>query len=87
VVSGSTLAITRSRYGGRRTAGISCGNGSQPQPGEQFDLPGHPSWRAILGFYLKGVLVAAIIGVIAKLFGSGSGTVFLIVLVVIASPS
>ena len=53
-------------------------------PGEQLIFQGHPSWRAILGFYLKGVLVAAIIGVIAKLFGSGSGTVFLIVLVVIA---
>lgn len=44
---------------------------------------GHPSWRAILGFYLKGVLVAAILGVIAKLFDAGGGTVFLVVLVVI----
>jgi uncharacterized membrane protein YdbT with pleckstrin-like domain len=53
-------------------------------PGEQLIFQGHPSWRAILGFYLKGILVAAIIGVIAKLLGSGSSTVFLIVLVVIA---
>ena len=45
---------------------------------------GHPSWRAILGFYLKGILVAAVVGVIAKLFGASSGTVFLIVLVVVA---
>lgn len=45
---------------------------------------GHPSWRAILGFYLKGILIAAIIGVIAKLFDAGSGTVFLIVLVIVA---
>jgi len=52
-------------------------------PGEQMIFQGHPSWRAILGFYLKGVLVAAIVAVIAKLFGAGSGTVFLIVLVVI----
>jgi uncharacterized membrane protein YdbT with pleckstrin-like domain len=52
-------------------------------PGEQVIFEGHPSWRAILGFYLKGVLVAAIIGVIAKLLGSGGGTVFLIVLVVV----
>ena len=42
---------------------------------------GHPSWRAILGFYLKGILVAALLGVIAKLF-DGNGTVFLVVLVV-----
>ncbi|SRR5881394_351970 len=52
-------------------------------PGEQLIFQGHPSWRAILGFYLKGILVAAIIGVVAKLFGAGSGTVFLIVLVII----
>ena len=53
-------------------------------PGEQVIFEGHPSWRAILGFYLKGILVAAIVGVIAKLVGDGSGTVFLVVLVVIA---
>jgi uncharacterized membrane protein YdbT with pleckstrin-like domain len=52
-------------------------------PGEQVIFQGHPSWRAILGFYLKGIVVAAIIGVIAKLFGASSATVFLIVLVVI----
>ncbi len=52
-------------------------------PGERMIFQGHPSWRAILGFYLKGVLVAAIVGVIAKLFGAGSGSVFLIVLVII----
>ena len=34
-------------------------------PGEQVIFQGHPSWRAILGFYLKGVVVAAILGAIA----------------------
>ncbi|MDX6589269.1 MAG: hypothetical protein QOI84_543 [Solirubrobacterales bacterium] len=53
-------------------------------PGEQVIFEGHPSWRAILGFYLKGLLVAVILGVIAKLFDAGGATVFLIVLVVIA---
>jgi uncharacterized membrane protein YdbT with pleckstrin-like domain len=52
-------------------------------PGEQVIFEGHPSWRAILGFYLKGVLVAAIIGGIAKLFGASSATVFLVVLVLL----
>jgi membrane protein YdbS with pleckstrin-like domain len=52
-------------------------------PGEQVIFQGHPSWRAILGFYLKGILIAAIAGLIAKLAGAGSGTVFLVVLVVI----
>jgi uncharacterized membrane protein YdbT with pleckstrin-like domain len=53
-------------------------------PGEQVIFEGHPSWRAILGFYLKGIAIAAVIGVIAKLFDAGSGTVFLIVLVIVA---
>ena len=53
-------------------------------PGEQIIFEGHPSWRAILGFYLKGIVVAAILGVIAKLVGAGSAIVFGIVLVVIA---
>ena len=53
-------------------------------PGEQVIFQGHPSWRALLGFYLKGIVVAAVIGVIAKLIGAGSASVFLIVLVLIA---
>jgi uncharacterized membrane protein YdbT with pleckstrin-like domain len=47
--------------------------------GEQVIFEGHPSWRAILGFYLKGIVIAAVVGVIAKLFGAGEGTVFFIV--------
>jgi uncharacterized membrane protein YdbT with pleckstrin-like domain len=53
-------------------------------PGEQVIFQGHPSWRALLGFYLKGIAIAAVIGVIAKLVGAGSATVFLVVLVLIA---
>jgi uncharacterized membrane protein YdbT with pleckstrin-like domain len=53
-------------------------------PGERVIFQGHPSWRAILGFYLKGILVAALAGVIFKLFGASSGTVFLVVLVIVA---
>ncbi len=52
-------------------------------PGERVIFQGHPSWRALLGFYLKGILIAAIIGVIAKLFGASSSGVFAIVLVLI----
>ena len=54
-------------------------------PGEKTIFQGHPSWRAILGFYLKGILVAAIAGVLFKLFDAGSGTVFLVVLVIVAA--
>ncbi|HET7177811.1 MAG TPA: PH domain-containing protein [Solirubrobacterales bacterium] len=53
-------------------------------PGEQVIFSGHPSWRAILGFYLKGVLVAAIAGFIANLFGASGSGVFAIVLAVLA---
>jgi uncharacterized membrane protein YdbT with pleckstrin-like domain len=53
-------------------------------PGEQVLFEGHPSWRSIIGFYLQGVLIAAIAGVVAKVVGAGSGTVFLVVLVVLA---
>jgi uncharacterized membrane protein YdbT with pleckstrin-like domain len=52
--------------------------------GEQVIFEGHPSWRAILGFYLKGVVVAVILGAIAKLVDQSNGVVFLIVLLVLA---
>jgi uncharacterized membrane protein YdbT with pleckstrin-like domain len=28
-------------------------------PGEQVIFEGHPSWRSILGFYIKGILITA----------------------------
>jgi uncharacterized membrane protein YdbT with pleckstrin-like domain len=52
-------------------------------PGEQVIFEGHPSWRAILGFYLKGIAIAAVVGVVARLFDVSGATVFLIVLVII----
>ena len=52
-------------------------------PGEQVIFQGHPSWRAILGFYLKGLLIAVVAALAAKLFDAGGATVFLIVLVVL----
>jgi uncharacterized membrane protein YdbT with pleckstrin-like domain len=51
--------------------------------GEHVIFEGHPSWRAILGFYLKGIAIAAVIGVIARLLDVSDATVFLIVLVII----
>jgi uncharacterized membrane protein YdbT with pleckstrin-like domain len=52
-------------------------------PGERVIFQGHPSWRAILGFYLKGIAIAALVGVVFKLFGAGGATVFLVVLVLV----
>lgn len=37
------------------------------QQGEQVIYEGHPSWRAILGFYLAGIAIAVGIGFIVKL--------------------
>lgn len=42
------------------------------QSGEKVIYQGHPSWRAILGFYMKGILAAIVIGVICKLVDSTS---------------
>jgi uncharacterized membrane protein YdbT with pleckstrin-like domain len=36
-----------------------------PDPGEQIFFHGHPSWRSMAPFYLKGLLVALVAGVIA----------------------
>ncbi|HKG37073.1 MAG TPA: PH domain-containing protein [Solirubrobacterales bacterium] len=58
-------------------------------PGEQVIFEGHPSWRAILGFYLRGLLIAAILGALVALFtrladdSVNEGLVFLVVLVVL----
>lgn len=51
-----------------------------PSPGEQIIFQGHPSWRSILAFYLKGLLIGIIIAVIAALLGDGFLVPFLIVL-------
>ncbi len=51
--------------------------------GETVIFEGHPSWRAILGFYLKGLLVAIVLAVIAKLV-DGNTSAFIVVVVVFA---
>ena len=38
--------------------------------GERVIFQGHPSWRSILGFYLKGLVLAAIAGAVAALASS-----------------
>jgi uncharacterized membrane protein YdbT with pleckstrin-like domain len=34
------------------------------EPGENIIFEGHPSWRSILGFYIKGLLLAAVIAAV-----------------------
>jgi uncharacterized membrane protein YdbT with pleckstrin-like domain len=52
-------------------------------PGEEVVFEGHPSWRAILGFYIKGILVVAVIAALVALIGGGSDAA-LITLIVVA---
>jgi uncharacterized membrane protein YdbT with pleckstrin-like domain len=44
-------------------------------PGEQVIFEGHPSWRAILGFYLRGIffslIAAGIVAAITRVTGDG----------------
>jgi uncharacterized membrane protein YdbT with pleckstrin-like domain len=54
------------------------------QSGESIIYQGHPSWRAILGFYLKGALVAAGAGVLAALLNEGVGLGVLTFAVIVA---
>jgi uncharacterized membrane protein YdbT with pleckstrin-like domain len=53
------------------------------QSGEKVIYQGHPSWRAILGFYLKGLLVAIVAAVICKLVDS-TGTAAAVFAVIVA---
>jgi uncharacterized membrane protein YdbT with pleckstrin-like domain len=57
-------------------------------PGETVVFEGHPSWRGVLGFYLKGLAVALVIGAIVWLaasHGAGIGVfVALLALVLLA---
>jgi uncharacterized membrane protein YdbT with pleckstrin-like domain len=48
-------------------------------PGEHILFEGHPSWRSILGFYIKGLLITAVAGGVTLLIDDG-----LVVVVVIA---
>lgn len=55
--------------------------------GERVIFEGHPSWRAILAFYAKGLLISALAGLVValatRLFGDdvNGGLVFLVVLI------
>lgn len=42
-------------------------------PGEQIVFEGHPSWRAILDFYIKGVFITGILVALVVLWGKTIG--------------
>jgi uncharacterized membrane protein YdbT with pleckstrin-like domain len=51
------------------------------QPGERILYEGHPSWRAILDFYLKGILLTAVICAIFQFITDETGTTTLLAIV------
>jgi len=54
-----------------------------PDAGESVVYDGHPSWRSIIPFYLKGIAVAVVIALVARLLGRGFFDLFLIVVIVV----
>jgi uncharacterized membrane protein YdbT with pleckstrin-like domain len=52
-------------------------------PGEEIVFEGHPSWRGVLSFYLKGLAVALVIGAIL-FFASSTGMGLLAFAIVMA---
>jgi uncharacterized membrane protein YdbT with pleckstrin-like domain len=55
------------------------------QAGEKVIYEGHPSWRAIVGFYLKGLAVGAAAGVLATLLNDGGAGLGVLTFAVIAA--
>src|SRR3954451_9972547 len=54
-------------------------------PGEEVVFEGHPSWRALLSFYIGGILAAAVVGVVVALIASTAiGVLVGLVLVAVA---
>jgi uncharacterized membrane protein YdbT with pleckstrin-like domain len=50
-------------------------------PGEQIIYEGHPSWRSILGYYIKGLIGALVVAVVGYLLdGVGLGIGFLLLI-------
>jgi uncharacterized membrane protein YdbT with pleckstrin-like domain len=51
------------------------------QPGERVIYEGHPSWRSILDFYVKGLLLTAVICAIVQLISDETGITTIIAIV------
>ncbi len=58
------------------------------EPGETVIFEGHPSWRSALGFYLKGLALAAVVAailILADVVSSGAGIAIGVGLMLIAA--
>ena len=54
-------------------------------PGEEVIYEGHPSWRSTIAFYLKGLLIAVVVGVIVWFAASNAagGTVAVVIFAIV----
>jgi membrane protein YdbS with pleckstrin-like domain len=50
-------------------------------PGEEVLFEGHPSWRSIIDFYLKGLAATAVVCAIVALASSSAGLVVLVAVI------
>ncbi len=55
-----------------------------PRPGEEIFYDGHPSWRSIVSFYIRGLLIAIAIGIVVGVVTRVAGHSVNVALVVVA---
>jgi uncharacterized membrane protein YdbT with pleckstrin-like domain len=53
-------------------------------PGEQVMFEGHPSWRSIIAFYVKGLLLVTVVCFVIAIAGGDAGLVTLVAVVGVA---
>lgn len=68
---------------GRGSPGYARPVGFSPDAGEEVIYAGHPSWRSIIPFYLKGIAIAVVLALILSLLGRGFLDLFLVVVIVV----
>jgi uncharacterized membrane protein YdbT with pleckstrin-like domain len=70
------------------SAGGGYAHSVDPEPGEEIFFHGHPSWRGILSFYLRGlvltVLAGALAGAISGIAGRNVNVPLIVAVVVVA---
>jgi uncharacterized membrane protein YdbT with pleckstrin-like domain len=56
-------------------------------PGEQIMFQGHPSWRSILGFYIKGLflvlVIAFLVGVVTNIANGDTDTGLVVIVAIV----
>jgi uncharacterized membrane protein YdbT with pleckstrin-like domain len=66
--------------------GARYGRVMELHPGEDVVYEGHPTWRSLLGFYIWGLIVAAVVGVVVVLAVSvlaGAGAAIVVAAIVL----